>query len=382
MPNNSSSNPARDAASTIFTLDNMGRLLANSVHEALTSAGIDVGIGSPPVDSRPFDVIVIGGGTFGSAIAQHLYYNDTTRSRRIVVIERGPLTLPEHIQNMSFMGGLPNWFRPWEKNVSGDYLGLRIGLGGRSLEWGGWSPELLDDELTAWPQSVIDALKKPVDVEGPTTPEPGYFQQSGDQIGSSDTNDFIFGPLHAALRTMLAAGLKASGAGSIISALPLQQWPNHPRVRFASTPPATDELRDLLGLKPADPAIPDGEMKELLRVEAPLAVQSRADPGQFPVNKFSALPLLVAAARAASTESFPYDQHKRLMVVPNWHVQQIHTQTLGNNDVKVTGVRIARPGGSNQRDPRHPARRQWRRRDRPRHGGEHATSLSDIPGFT
>lgn len=344
MPDN---NP-KNSESTTFTLDNMGRFLANTAHEALTSAGLNVGIGTPPADARPFDVIVIGGGTFGSVIAQHLHYNDSTRSRRILVLERGPFTLPEHFQNMSFMGGLPNFFRPWEKNVSGDYPGLRIGLGGRSLEWGGWSPELLDDELTAWPQSVVDALKKPVDVEGPTTPEPGYFEQSGDQIGANDTNDFIFGPLHTALRAMLAGGLKASGAGTAIGALPLQQWPEHPRVRFSSTPLGTDELRELLGLKPADPAIPDQQMKEMLRVEAPLAVQSRAEPGQFPVNKFSALPLLVAAARAAGTESLPYDQHKRLMVVPNWHVQQIHTQTLGNNDVKVTGIRIARPSGSNQ----------------------------------
>ena len=344
MPDN---NP-KNSESTTFTLDHMGRFLANTAHEALTSAGLDVGLGAPPGDARPFDVIVIGGGTFGSVIAQHLHSNDATRSRRILVLERGPFALPEHFQNMSFMGGLPNFHRPWEAKVSGDYPGLRICLGGRSLEWGGWSPELLDDELKAWPQSVVDALKKPVDLEGAASPEPGYFQQSGDQIGANDTNDFIFGPLHTALRAMLAGGLKAGGAGTAIGALPLQQWPEHPRVRFSAAPPTTDELRELLGLKPADPAMTDAHMKEMLRVEAPLAVQSRAEPGHFPVNKFSALPLLVAAARAAGAESLPYDQHKRLMVVPNWQVQRIFTTTLANGDVKVTGVRVARPGGFNQ----------------------------------
>jgi 3-keto-disaccharide hydrolase/GMC oxidoreductase len=344
MPNN---NP-RSSESTAFTFDNMGRFLSNTAHEALTSAGVDVGIGAPPPDARPFDVIVIGGGTFGSVMAQHLHFSDKTFGRRILVLERGPFVLPEHFQNMSFMGGLPNWVRPWEKTVSGDYPGLRLCLGGRSLEWGGWSPELLDDELTAWPTSVVDALKHPVAMEGPITPLPGYFQQAGEQIASNDTNDFIYGPLHKALRAVLMAGLKASGAGTVVSALPLATWPDHPRVRFTIPPPPAETLRDLLGLTPSDPAIPDLHMKELLRVEAPLAVQSRAEPGQFPVNKFSALPLLVSAARSASVESLPYDQHKRVMVVPNWHVQQMFTQTLPSNDVKVTGVRVARPGAANQ----------------------------------
>jgi Domain of Unknown Function (DUF1080)/GMC oxidoreductase len=58
--------------------------------------------------------------------------------------------------------------------------------------------------------------------------------------------------------------------------------------------------------------------------------------------------LLVSAARAAGSESLPYDQHKRLMAVPNWHVQEIVTQSLPGGDVKVTAVRIARAGGPNQ----------------------------------
>ena len=47
---------------TSFTKDVEGRYLCNDVSEvnAWTSAG-----------GRPFDVIVVGGGTFGSAIAEH-----------------------------------------------------------------------------------------------------------------------------------------------------------------------------------------------------------------------------------------------------------------------------------------------------------------------
>ena len=38
---------------TSFTLDNMGRFLCNTAHEALKSAGFNVGIGNPPLESRP-----------------------------------------------------------------------------------------------------------------------------------------------------------------------------------------------------------------------------------------------------------------------------------------------------------------------------------------
>ena len=329
---------------TSFTLDNMGRSLCNTAHEALRSAGFDVGIGNPPLESRPFDVIIIGGGTFGSVIAQHLFFNDKTRSRRILVIERGPFVLPEHVQNLPFQGGLPDFVRPWEKTFSGDNPGLRICLGGRSLEWGGWSPELLKEELPDWPLSVVDAMTKPVLIQGQPAPDPGYFQQSAEQIGSADTNDFVYGPLHTALRSQLANGLKASAASTVISNLPLASWPDHPRVRY--TGPLSDAaLRELLQLNATAPVLTAAEMKDLLKVEAPLAVQSRTDPGQFPINKFSALPLLISATRTSSNESYPYDQFKRLMTVPSWHVQELITQTLPSNEVKVTAVRIVR--GSN-----------------------------------
>ena len=37
----------------------------------------------------------------------------------------------------------------------------------------------------------------------------GYFRQSSDQIGVTETNDFIFGDLHRAMRQQLFAGLTA-----------------------------------------------------------------------------------------------------------------------------------------------------------------------------
>jgi choline dehydrogenase-like flavoprotein len=330
---------------TTFSLDNAGRYMCNTAHEALTSAGGDVGVGAPPPDARPFDVIVIGGGTFGSIVAQHIFDNDTTRSRRVLVLERGPYVLPEHFQNAPFMGGLPDWKRPWDTTVPGTNPGLRVCLGGRSLEWGGWSPEPLKAELAGWPPAVVDALQKPVPVTDLGAPAPSYFQQAAEQIGAADTNDYIYGPLHTALREQLANGLAGSVAGSVAANLKLSTLPDHPKIRY-TTPALTDaQLRDMLGLptpQPGDPAVPRPKLLDLLKVEAPLAVQSRAAPGQFPVNKFSAMPLLAAAARASATESYPYDQLKQVMVVPSWHVQELVTETLPTGDVRVTGVRIVR----------------------------------------
>jgi hypothetical protein len=37
---------------------------------------------------------------------------------------------------------------PWVNHPALNYLGLIFAIGGRSLTWGGWSPELLDVELT------------------------------------------------------------------------------------------------------------------------------------------------------------------------------------------------------------------------------------------
>ena len=67
--------------STTFTLDNMGRFLCNTLQESLDSAAQTVG-----GRKRDFDTIVVGGGTFGCVVAEHLFIADVTRSRRILVL--------------------------------------------------------------------------------------------------------------------------------------------------------------------------------------------------------------------------------------------------------------------------------------------------------
>jgi choline dehydrogenase-like flavoprotein len=324
--------------STSFSLDNMGRFLCNTLQEAVDSAAQTVA-----GRKRDFDVIIIGGGSFGSVVAEHLFIADTTRSRRILVLEAGPFVLPEHVQNMPYMGGNPDMRVPWVNHPALNYPGLLFAIGGRSLTWGGWSPELLDEEMVAWPGSTREALR-------PAAPQQGYFAQASRQIGVKDTNDFIFGPLHTALRKQLHAGLKAAGN---LTGFTFADLLDHPAVRYPDpgdpNPPNAQVLRQWLGLADSD-TTPLAQLLELFKLEAPLAVQSTTLPGLFPFNKFSAVPGMTRAARLAANEADGVgdvpNARKRVMIVPDCHVQELITETQSDNWVNVTGVRVWQNGSS------------------------------------
>ena len=158
---------------TTFTRDVQGRYLCNTFEEAEAwrSAG-----------GKPFDIIVVGGGTFGSAIAEHIWFRQRQAGRglRTLVVDAGLFTVPEHVQNTGVLGfadpatpflldeNLPQaeqlrnevWGVPWKSSIP--FKGLAYTLGGRSLYWGGWSPRLLDEEVTTWPAMTISALEKPL----------------------------------------------------------------------------------------------------------------------------------------------------------------------------------------------------------------------------
>jgi choline dehydrogenase-like flavoprotein len=287
---------------TDFSKDVLGRYVCNGLDEAMRSTS-----GRP--DARPFDIIIVGGGAFGGALAQHLLYSDKLRNHRILVLEAGPLVFAEHAQNLPNVGvvapgpvavdpGVPRaevWGLPWRTDVPGGFPGLAYCIGGRSVFFGGWSPQLLDAEMPAarWPAPVVQALKTK------------YFHDAAIQIGVDETNDFIFGQMHRALRDLLFNHLN-----QVLTAIPLAQL-----------------------APPPWPVGPTG----IEKLEAPLAVQGRPPrSGFFPMNKFSSVPLVIRATRQAWSESGGDDGRKRLMVVPNCHVTQLETpNSQGTGQVTI-----------------------------------------------
>ena len=60
------------------------------------------------------------------------------------------------------------------------------------------------------------------------------------------------------------------------------------------------------------------DLRNLLKLEAPLGVQSRPPhAGFFPLNKFSTVPLLMKSARTAVSDSNGDDAKKEFMILPD-----------------------------------------------------------------
>jgi choline dehydrogenase-like flavoprotein len=274
---------------TTFTRDVYGRYTCNTFEEAVASTDRAGG-------GAPFDVIVIGGGSFGGVIAHRLFSLDQrTRQHRILVLEAGPLLLTEHIQNIPpMLADVMQEVRrvPWTApaNLGLQFPGLAECAAGRSLFWGGWSPQLTDSELGDWPQPVANDLKNV------------YFAEAKRQIGTDTTNEFIFGPLHEALKKNL--------------------WDN-------------------IGLVADRFEIADAD-----QLEAPLAVASAASRGGiFPANKFSSMQLLMDATRKAFAESGGDDRRKRLMLVPNCAVTGLSITDSVVSGIVTTRGTLALPQG-------------------------------------
>jgi choline dehydrogenase-like flavoprotein len=290
------------AQNTDFSRDIVGRYTCNGLDEARQSMD-----SSNRPDARPFDVIVVGGGSFAGILAQHLFVADKAHQHRVLVLEAGRLALPEHVQNLPVLGlNAPGpvvndpgvlraevWGLPWRTDVARGFPGLAYCVGGRSIFFGGWSPRLLASEMpAAWPGAIVNDL----------TASAGYFDQAAEQIGTSATNDFIFGPMHEAMRAQLRTAIDGN---AVSDAIPLAQLPLHLQ------------------------SVPAGQ-ENLFKLEAPLAVQAQPPrAGFFPFNKFSSVPLLIETTRLAQTESGGDDVKKRLMIVPGCHVTRLITDGSG-----------------------------------------------------
>jgi choline dehydrogenase-like flavoprotein len=338
---------------TDFTRDVTGRYVCNGLDEAIASTN---------GGASPFHYIILGGGTFGGALASFLSGLDPTSTAsgdpfkryhsRVLVLEAGPMLLTEHEQNLPGIGvGVPGpatiaqlrqrtdpnaprnevWGVPWHSDDG--FNGLAYCIGGRSLFWGGWAPRFLKSEMPVdgsspakWPKRVIDDLH----ANGEE-----LWNDAAHQIGVDDPNDFLNGELHRTLRQIFFKAIEETPS-KIRKMIPLSELPDYlGGDKLATLPP---------GAVPPNP--------ESLRLDAPYAVQSTTRSGFFPFNKFSSVPLLIGAARQAAMDSQKSNDQtlnnsrRQVMVVPNCHIKRLNTLPVGENGQRRRIVSIETSQGT------------------------------------
>jgi hypothetical protein len=257
---------------TEFSIDVLGRYVCSTWDEATQNGGV------------AFDAVVIGAGMFGAYCAEKIYRSSNLR---VLVLDAGAMLVTEHVQNLSRIGlnaggavvvaanaqdpGARErvWGTPWRSQTA--FPGLAYALGGRSLYWGGWAPQLTDADLAKWPDATVGHLKSVYDdVERET--------------GVFDKTDYISGPLFQELMKRFAA--------------------------VASAVPTVDRIE-----------------------EAPLAVQA-APPasGLFSFDKWSSAPIFTDAVREAAGNP---DWQRRLFCVPRAHVTKLHVTNGAVSTIEV-----------------------------------------------
>jgi hypothetical protein len=269
---------------TTFSIDVLGDRICSS-WETVEAANED----------QRFDIVIVGAGMFGGYCAEKLFRHDTSNKLRILVLDAGALFLPTHVNNLP-VGGMPQdvdvmWARPWTGEApyvtEGNGRSLAFCVGGRSLFWAGWAPELMWDDLEKWPADVRNFLNSPK----------GY-DRTATEIGSKQKTDFIeetdtFTKLYGALKT---AERKVFGNGRI----------------------------DLI-----EPA--------------PLAVMgSPPTPGVFPFDQYSSLTFLIDAINQDVRGSKDQPRPRRLMLLPRTEVIGLNredNQAVTSLDLELRGVK-------------------------------------------
>lgn len=247
---------------TELSLDVVGRYIANTWNEVTQNGGVG------------FDAVVIGAGMFGAYCAEKLYRNSNLR---VLVLDAGAVLVTEHVQNLARLGLNASsaytvesnaqdpgprervWGSPWRSKMA--FPGLAYCLGGRSLYWGGWAPQLTDADLARWPDEIAAYLI-------------AHYESTESETGVFDKTDYISGPLYSELLARFAA---------------------------------------------AKPSVPTVDAVE----DAPLAVQAAAPAsGLFSFDKWSSAPIFTEAVRDAAASP---DWQRRLFFVPRAHVTKLHT---------------------------------------------------------
>jgi choline dehydrogenase-like flavoprotein len=118
-----------------------------------------------------FDLIIVGTGVCGLALAARMLLHDS--HVRILMIERGPFFLPQHLQSLvaPYQHTLRQLLEafPWTVATadSGHSRAERWWLhgmvpffGGRSILWSGWCPRPTKEEMVHWPPQVVAAAQR------------------------------------------------------------------------------------------------------------------------------------------------------------------------------------------------------------------------------
>jgi hypothetical protein len=291
-----------EVQATTLGLDLVSRYHCSTWDEVLGNGG------------APFDVVVIGAGMFGAYCAEKIYRNGDKALLRVLVLDAGTHLVSEHAQNLSPMDivapgaalvransedpGTRNrvWGSPWHSNQA--FTGLAYCIGGRSIHWGGWSPQLTAEDFAHWPAELRDYLTTRKSGTGipngaGVTPQNNY-EEVEQETGVFDRTDYISGKLFEALLDK-AGDVKKSADLSI-------------------------RISTIKGVE-----------------EAPLAVQAAAPrSGLFSFDKYSSVPILFSAVREQANRP---DSARRLFVVPKAHVIR-----LNRNGNRVTEIEAAIDG--------------------------------------
>src|SRR5262245_51440574 len=193
-----------DIQDTEFTDDLVGRYVCSTFDEAINNGG------------PPFDVVVIGAGMFGAYAAEKIYRQSEDLNLRILVLDAGGYLFSTHVQNLPHIGLNPPdtaqvarndpdpgprnavWGLPWHSNEA--FTGLAYCPGGRSLFWGGWSPQLTAADLATWPAAARTFLT-------------GNYSDVEAEIGVADKADYMSGALNTRLGSSLSSAV--SGPGTV-----------------------------------------------------------------------------------------------------------------------------------------------------------------------
>jgi choline dehydrogenase-like flavoprotein len=287
-----------DIQRTTFAVDALARFTCNTWEEIL---GAQAG--------GEFDIVIVGSGMYGAYAAAKLFeqgrrMNQSQDAPRILVLESGPFLISEHIQNITRRG------TPLGATVAEDLVGpgqtnepslvkhSRC-VGGKSLFWGGWSPRYQPQDMQKldaagdplWPQEVATYLFQ--------TGYRGGYEYTEKEIGVYPVQDFINGPLYAALKT-LADGVVSNNRVPSLNAV----------------------------------------------VDPPIAVQADSPgSGLFSFDKYSSVPLLHDSIRE-DADLAGDDVSRRLFLVPYAEVLKLET---ANGRVRQVVVALADPAAAGEK---------------------------------